>query len=449
MELPLGFQDYHYLEKPLEIFVESLPSPRIKDLTVHVLGDLFLRPYLPSRELCSAFGISKDELKKMYLFIRSSTEVKGIFEFSPYHYLVKVLEHLSKDYDRTSRIMSGQTPFPLSETMELFISEACNAKCSFCYRDGKTYDKERVLSTQEYVNLINEFADLHGQNLDVSGGLEPLLSPSILDVLKAGLDRDLRVSLYTNGIALNNPGLVDCLMKIHKVRVSVSAYNRESYGEVMGVDKFDIVKSNLRNLVKAKKSCNSNVKIGCSFVVFKDNYEHIFEAIELARKLGIDFFDLRCVEATDLGDFDEKQRKGLASILEQIRKDITSRTFGKLNVSVADTFNVIIDPCNDSLSYIEKDLVNSLSYFRVNVTPYGNVYALNLIGQPSREDSRYLLGTVNEHNRLSDILQSRKIIPFEAESLLSHDITLISALSKLKQDLEFGIRLEENPFNWN
>jgi TDP-4-amino-4,6-dideoxy-D-glucose deaminase len=433
---------------PLEILGASLKDTGASNLAIQVLRELFLRPYVPSRELGEKLSVGEEDIRGVYSFIRSFKIAGDLFESSPYHYLVRVLESLSKNSERTSRILNGETPFPLSETMEVFVSEKCNAACEFCYRNGRTYDKQKVLSTQDYVNLINDFANMHGKNLDVSGGLEPLLGPSILDLLKAGIARNLKVSLYTNGIALTNPDIINCLMHIHSVRVSLSAYDEESYKKVMGVDRFAVVTDNIRNLVKAKKNSESNLRIGVHFLVFQGNYEHIFDVIKLVQELGVDFLDLRTVEVTDMGYFDESQRKQLCSILRQIRQNNSSHSYGSLNVTVADTFSAITNPVDDFSKYLKKDFVNALSHFRITVTPQGKVYALNLVGQPSREDERYLLGRIDKHGGLSKILQSKKTVPFERDLLLSHDITLIGALSKLESDLEFGIGLEENPFNW-
>jgi len=446
MKLHTSFKDCDHLEASLEAFDPSIAVPRSKSLTIKILREILLRPYLPSSELCKKFRINKEDLKSIYLYIRSSGKVRVFFRFSPFYYLTKVLEHLSRYHERTSSIIKGETPFPLSETLELFISEKCNARCKFCYRDGKTYDDTRALSTQEYVDLINEFADLHGQNLDVSGGLEPLLSPSILEVLKAGLDRNLKVSLYTNGIALNDPKIVNSLMQIHSVRVSLNAYDRKSYREVMGVDRFNRVVNNLRDLVETKRNSKSEARIGTSFVVLKDNYAHIPEAIKLAQRLGVDFLDLRLAEMTDMPRFDKRQRKELGSVLKKITQDNSCGKYGKLSVSLADTFSSIVSPSNDFLKYMNKNFVNDLVYYRVTVSPHGRVYALNLIGQPSREDQRYLLGNIGSNESLSDILSMRKAVPFESKFLLAHDISLMIALSKLESDLKFGISLEENPF---
>jgi TDP-4-amino-4,6-dideoxy-D-glucose deaminase len=421
---------------------------KMRDFAMQIIEELFLRPYTPSQELCEKFQISKQDLREIYFLFRSSKEIKDLFEYSPYKYLTKILEHLSKDHERTLKIIDGKTPFPLVETMELFISDTCNARCKFCYRAGQNYEQKRTLRTQQYVTVINEFAELHGKNIDVSGGLEPLLSESIVDILKAGLNHNLKISLYTNGIALDNKAIVNYLLRIHRVRISFSAYDKKSYKEIMGVDKFDLVMSNLRALVEAKKRSRSDVKIGIGFVVFKDNYSHIPEIIKIAQKLGIDFLDLRSVEVTEMGDFDEEQRKSLGSFLSQLRREIMSGAYKPLTISIADTLNPVVNPESNHFKYVNKDFIQTLSYFRITITPHGCVYALNLIGQPSRGDSRYLLGQIGENDRLFDMLSNKKPIPFEQNLLLAHDISLLIALSKLKSDLEFGISVEENPFNW-
>lgn len=447
MNIP-EFKDNEYLTRGFKILDLLFSGLEIKDQAVKIVEEMFLRPYIPSKELCEKFQIDKDDLKKVYSLIRTSREVKNLFESSPYQYLTVLLGQLLREGKRTSRILNFEKPYPLAETMELFISSKCNARCKFCYRGGKSYRKKATFSTQQYVNVINEFADMGGQVIDISGGLEPLLSPSFTGILDAGLERGLIVNLYTNGIALDDPILIERVLKINKVRVSLNAHDKKSYKETMGVDKFDLVVKNLSNLVWAKKKRKANVKIGIGFVAFKENYRNMPAAVKLAQRLGVDSIDLRSVEVTDMGDFEEKQRNELYSILEHIRQKKLSGGYAKLAVSLADTFNPVLDNGSDYLKYVNEDLINALRYYRATLTPHGEIYALNLIGQPSRQNKRYLLGTIGKNGSLSDILNSEKKIPFEAKFLLAHDISLIIALSKLQSDIEFGISLEENPFNW-
>jgi molybdenum cofactor biosynthesis enzyme MoaA len=448
MQLKDFYRDSYYLEKVDGLLEELLPTVTSKGLNLQVIQELLPKPYLPSSELCKALGLTKEELRKTYSFIRSSEPAKELFSFTPYPYLLDTLQRLSKHGKRTLRILRGVerlTP----ETLELFISQSCNAKCKFCYRNGHLYDQETtVLSTPEYVRLIHEFADMQGQHLDVSGGLEPLLSPSLLDILQTGITRNLQVSLYTNGIALDNADIIKQAVKIHKIRVSLNAVDRKGYREIMGVDQFNHVIDNVKTLVDVKRKSKSNVMVGAGFVVFHQNYTSIPAALTLAQELELDFLDLRVVEATTMRDFNEAHLAELSSILTEVRQKTLRNEYGAMIVSIADTFNEIVATQSDYMKYIKKDLVNALPHFRITVTPHGRVYALNVIGQPSREDQRYLVGTISSTSDLSSILGNKMNVPYEQNLLLAHDITMLVALSKLAADLEFGISLEDNPFNW-
>jgi MoaA/NifB/PqqE/SkfB family radical SAM enzyme len=435
-------------KKALEDFNQSISSSENKDLIFNIYRDLFFRPYLLSKEICEKYCIKKQDLKNMYSFLRSSESARNLFNFSPYYYVGALLTRLTRDYKRTYSILKGQTPSCLFETMELFISENCNALCKFCYRNGGLYQKTKLMSSLDYINLINEFADNQGKNIDVSGGLEPLLSPELIYIIQTGLKRGLKVRLYTNGIALTDSDIINNIMRIHTIRVSLNAHNQVSYKEIMGVNKFECVISNLINLVKIKEETGSSVEIGISFIILGQNYVHIRDIIKIAQKLNVDFLDLRVQEATEDPVFTEKQRKELETILTKVRQKNAANGFGKLRISVADASNPLQDPSNKYLNYIREDLINVLSYFRITVTPQGKIYALNIIGQPSREDPRYLLGELSEKNSLSELLANKKSIPFQKKFLLAHDITLLIALSKLANDLEFGIDLQDNPFNW-
>jgi TDP-4-amino-4,6-dideoxy-D-glucose deaminase len=448
MELENVFGDNYYSEKVDEILGELLLSAKSEGLNLQVIKELFTKPYLPSSEISKEFGLTKADLRKTYSFIRSSEKAKELSMFTPYPYLIDILRRLSKNGERTLGMIRGEKPLS-PETLELFISQSCNAKCKFCYRNGHLYDQEKnVLSTQEYICMINQFAYMNGQNLDVSGGLEPLLSPSLLVILKTGVKRKLKVNLYTNGIALDDTNVLRQLVKIHKVRVSLNAVDRKGYSEIMGVDEFEHVTENLKKLVETKRRTKSNVKVGAGFVVFQQNYKSIPEALTLAKELKLDFLDLRAVESKNVEDFNEKQKVELRSILTEVRQKKLLKEYGTLSVSIADTFNQIIAPQRDYMKYIKKDLINALSHFRITVTHHGRVYALNLIGQPSREDKRFLLGKISPNSDLSSTLNNKTNVPYDDNLLLAHDITLIVALSKLASDLEFGINLEENPFNW-
>lgn len=418
---------------------------RVADVN-HIHSEIMRRPFLPSRELASQLGKSREEIRRVYSVIRSSPEHQQAFGASPFHYLTKALGRLSHNQPRTRSLLLGEVPSPLAETLELFISSNCNVYCKFCYRRDEDYQGERIFSTDEFVNIINEFADDGGLNMDVSGGLEPLLSPSICQTLQTGVARNLRVNLYTIGNALHSLKLLEPLMAINQVRVSFSAHDRESYKQMMGVDQYDRVTTNLRMIARHKKERKAPVGLGMSFVVTRENYKHILDAMALARDLGMGFFDVRSVSVSPDDAFNDGEWNELRDILDEAIVRQGAGDFGEVQLSISDNFNGKVDPNGAFLKFVDPDLINSLVYYRVTVTPSGKVYPLNLLGQPSREDPQYLLGTLTSEARLRDILRNRPALNYDSELLLAHDISLLVALSKLKADLEFGIDLDENPF---
>ena len=421
------------------------PHSRNNVLLAKVMGELFLKPYQTSRELTQVLGISLPELRKIYSEIQGSPQMNELFELSPYPYLIKTIGSLAQDEQRTLQILTGTTPDPLTKTMELFISQVCNADCKFCYRDGGGYPDNKILSTEDFVKIVNEFADLDGGYLDVCGGLEPLLGPAIRDVLETGLKRKLNVCLYTNGIALDKPEVKELLLKIDKIRVSFNAYDRESYKDVLQVDKFDAVINNITQLIKARDAAGAKVRIGVSFVVSKENYTKIPVVVSLAQEMGVDFLDLRNIHVTNHGGFSSEQKAELHGILEEVRQGVIEKRYGRMGISIADTFNVIVQE-SGLLRSMTGEFVDALVNFRVTVAPSGRVYALNVIAQPTREDPRYLLGDLDAQTGLAGVLKGQKHLPFEPELLLPHDISLVVALPKLKADLELGIGLKESPF---
>lgn len=385
-------------------------------------------------------------MKNVYAHARGCPTAQGHFAKSQFYYLTKVLERLSRDKARTIPILHEEIPQPPFEVLELFISADCNVNCTFCYRRDRDYGDQRILSTAEFLSIINEFADLGGRQMDVSGGLEPLLSPAIADVFKAGIARGLRVNLYTIGNALHNPKIADPLMQLAQIRVSFTAHDRASYVKMMGVDHFDRVTTNLRALMKRKLDTGSPVGIGTSYVVTPEIFRDIPKAVAFAMDLGMEFFDLRSVSVWEAKDYSTEDRAELRGILDEIRRGQETGAHGKLKISIADTFSTITDPAANPLPYLNHDLVSMLVNYRLTVTPAGKVFPLNILGQPTREDERFLIGRVEAGKSLAEAMKGRKPIPFEPDLLLAHDKSLIIALSKLKADLAFGVALEEQPF---
>ena len=70
------------------------------------------------------------------------------------------------------------------KSLFLHITNGCNLKCKHCY----SFDNKKTtgnLKKKEIIKLIDEFRELGGKKLTISGG-EPLLRKDILSILKYG-----------------------------------------------------------------------------------------------------------------------------------------------------------------------------------------------------------------------------------------------------------------------
>ncbi len=108
-----------------------------------------------------------------------------------------------------------QSPLPSLRYLELQITDRCNLKCRHCYIGKKEF---RELSLQEVEGILNEFEEMQGLRLLVTGG-EPLLHSRFREI-NALLPRyRFRKILFTNGLLLKKEDLE--MLNVDEIQFSV------------------------------------------------------------------------------------------------------------------------------------------------------------------------------------------------------------------------------------
>lgn len=80
----------------------------------------------------------------------------------------------------------------------------CPLSCETC-RCGfvsKSFPSNKLLTTQETRNIIDQFSKIGGRTFSIVGG-EPLLRKDIYQIIKSAKEKKLKVKMHTNGILLN------------------------------------------------------------------------------------------------------------------------------------------------------------------------------------------------------------------------------------------------------
>jgi len=167
----------------------------------------------------------------------------------------------------------------------LWITNKCNLRCKMCDQwktDPATFSQE--LPTEEWYSVIDSAARMHTRIVVISGG-EPLLHPSIFQILGRIREKGMACHLCTNGTLINRSTIEKLKPSPPtSVTISLDSHRPEIHNELRGADCFNTVVEGIRLLRKSIP----NIKIGINHLVCRRNFRDIERMIPFAKRLGVD-----------------------------------------------------------------------------------------------------------------------------------------------------------------
>jgi AdoMet-dependent heme synthase len=100
------------------------------------------------------------------------------------------------------------------------LTYRCNLYCAHCYNDAGGAGEAPELSTDEAEQLIDQIADVGSPILVLSGG-EPLMRDDLLEIVRHGRARGLRMALGTNGTLIDD-AVADDLRRAGITKAAIS-----------------------------------------------------------------------------------------------------------------------------------------------------------------------------------------------------------------------------------
>jgi radical SAM protein with 4Fe4S-binding SPASM domain len=133
------------------------------------------------------------------------------------------------------------------------LTNRCQLECVHCYTGSSPHlPSENELSTERWLQLVDEFADNGGQKILFTGG-EALVHRGCIDIMRRAKARKLEVTLFSNGILI--PRYIDALKECADiVQISVDGPTAESHDQVRGEGSFKKAMRAIRLLLDAKIS---------------------------------------------------------------------------------------------------------------------------------------------------------------------------------------------------
>jgi MoaA/NifB/PqqE/SkfB family radical SAM enzyme len=297
--------------------------------------------------------------------------------------------------------MKTQERYP--KILEIHPGRSCRLNCTFCYRKGHSYeDHGKPMDGNTLKRLIYDFAHYGGQELYISGGLEPFSDyETICHSLLLANRTGLRCRVYSNGTEL-------CLQKnwiqellIHsteQIRFSVHARSEKVYAKITNIQDskstFTLVKENIFSLLERKDK--NRPQIGIGFVVKQENLHELVDAARFWSKFGIDFMDVRF--DVMVGD---RERKLLKNQLHSFELLVGNDAFSPMKIHIGDY--------NLGKSYISKWC--SSPFYKLVVDPFGIVWPCCFLAQPGIRPSWANLGCLNDHSYEEIISNAFKLFP--------------------------------------
>lgn len=174
-------------------------------------------------------------------------------------------------------ISKGRLAAPLNLT--LMPSNVCVTDCIYCYAERKPIPQKDLLSTDRWLELIDEAHSL-GVELAVFSGGDPLTSPAILPILKRAVERGISFVLPTKTFISKKIAGQMAEIGMQKVwnQISLDGISPATLKKMVGIDGYDqIAFDSIRNMIEA------GLKVRVNIVITPINY---LEVPALARKLS-------------------------------------------------------------------------------------------------------------------------------------------------------------------
>lgn len=228
----------------------------------------------------------------------------------------------------------------------------CNHHCWWCvYHAPEMSQMHKEMAVRDriklekMIELLDDFSDIGVKALTFSGGGEPLIHPDIVPMMRYTLERNIDLSIITNGSFLSDER-AETLANAKWVRVSMDYSCKEELAKFRHVHEsmFDEIMVNIAAFAKRKsKTCDLYV----NFIVHADNCSKLFQFSQQLKDCGVQ--NVRFSPMWLSPGFHEYHRKIAARVqvqLDQIRDKIVDKTF-----SVNTTYDLMSSAHNSFRTY--------------------------------------------------------------------------------------------------
>jgi len=161
------------------------------------------------------------------------------------------------------------------------VTRACNLKCIHCYARAVERTKDKELSHEQGLALIDDLADFGAPVILFSGG-EPLMRPDLVGLANYAVKKGMRAVISTNGTLITQEKAEE-LRDVGLSYVGVSLDGMEAVN-----DRFRKKQGAFKEALAGIRNCQQvGLKVGLRFTINRMNIDEIPHVFDLLEEEGI------------------------------------------------------------------------------------------------------------------------------------------------------------------
>lgn len=206
---------------------------------------------------------------------------------------------------------------PRLNAIQFELTSRCNERCIHCYIPNGKKNHGFDMSAEKVKSIIDEFAEMGGQHVTLSGG-EVFMHKDIIPIMQYCREKDMRISILSNLISLKD----EQIPAIKEANISLLQTSLYSMDPAIHDAITTVPGSHAKTKVNLEKLIAADIPCQISCPSMKINYKGYVEVLKYAQSLKIKAYTDYMIKAQ--ADFDTSNLANRPSLeeTEELLRDI-------------------------------------------------------------------------------------------------------------------------------
>lgn len=242
-------------------------------------------------------------------------------------------------------------------------TNVCNHSCWYCsYQSlddiqlGKDMVLKDMIPKDKMMQIIDDCMEMNVEAITFSGGGEPFMYPHFLDVVKKLSKSNIKFSSLTNGSKLKGELAEIFAKNAQWIRISIDGWDDKSYAQYRSIKEGEFSKI-IQNMKDFTTIPNRICNLGVSFIIDKENYQHIYSFVKLMKDIGVDSIKL----APCIVDNDGAKNNIYHNEFYKLAKELCIKTKEELedeNFEIFDSYHLLSEKFDKNYSWCPYTQIN-------------------------------------------------------------------------------------------